>query len=155
MILPLSTQELPMAINVTPNSRGPGDTAQTASFSRSLLWPPQGLCFPPLSRRQRGRSGRVLCPTRRPFAARGMAAAPRALPGPARGRQRWGSRSDPGSLRPSTGTSRQRAAGRRRDLYALAEGYRCLARRRPTEAVLRHLRQHFVKERLIGMNKGY
>lgn len=88
MILPLSTQ-----INVTPNSRGPGGTAQTASFSRSLLCPPEGPCFPRLSRRQRGRSGRALCRTRRPFAARGMAAAPRALPGPAapaRGRQRLG-----------------------------------------------------------------
>lgn len=61
--------------------------------------------------------------------------------------QRWGGRSEPGSLRPSADTSHPRAAGRRRDLYALAEGYRCRARREPTEAVQR---QHFVKERLIG-----
>lgn len=39
--------ELPMAINVTPTSEGPGDTAQTASPSRSRLWPPEGPGFPP------------------------------------------------------------------------------------------------------------
>ncbi|XP_023783482.1 uncharacterized protein LOC111929894 isoform X2 [Cyanistes caeruleus] len=47
VILPLSAQELPMAINVKPTSKGPGDTAQTASLPRSLLWPPEGPCFPP------------------------------------------------------------------------------------------------------------
>lgn len=36
-----------MAINVTPTSEGPGDTAQTASPSRSRLWPPEGPGFPP------------------------------------------------------------------------------------------------------------
>lgn len=47
VVLPLSTQELPMAINVTPTSEGAGDTAQTASLSHSRLWPPEGPCFPP------------------------------------------------------------------------------------------------------------
>lgn len=120
-----------MAINVTPTSKGPGGTAQPASLFRSLLRPPEGPRFPPLSRRQRaaaaghcaGLGGRSLpgngsCP---PGAARCCSASE----GEAALRRPLGSRLPPSPA----GSSRQRAAGRRRDLYALAEGYCRLARR--------------------------
>lgn len=113
--------------------------------------------FPPFSRRQRCRGGRALCcarPGRRPLAARGKAAAapcrvPERQPGRSSG---WDVGSDAEAA--SAGSRLQRAARRRlrgrQGLYPLAEGYRCLTRRHPTEAVLKRLRQHFVKERLIG-----
>lgn len=123
-----------------------------------------------------GREGSALrCarPGRRPLAGRGKAAAAqlarRQHPAPCRVPQRQrgrGSASGIGSNaraarapQPacppgSAGGRRQPAARlrlrRQQGLYPLAEGYCALARRTATEAVLRHLRQHFVKGRLIG-----
>lgn len=70
VILPLSTQELPMAIHVTPNSRAREAQPKPLRFPGASRGLPRDPVFPPFPR-QRGRSGRAVCRARWPFAARG------------------------------------------------------------------------------------